>query len=365
MKKAFKYMVALTLFFGVSATTVAQTNDEVYPNTFISVQGGVQTTFTNYDNLKLITPQYAFSVGHWFSPTFGARLHFMGYDIKGALPASELCPDYKYKYKAITGNADFLVNMSNIICPNRTGNKFNWILLAGFGTNLAWDLDDYKEHAPLYPNYSIGKMPYGNSATSFNGRLGTIIEYNFTRNFAANLELQANYKNDRFNLKMNEKVDWQAVALLGVTVRFGQPKVNKPAPVVEEPIVEEPAPVQEVVKPEPKPEPKPIVKPEPLKETVYYEIRESELNNEVVLNNVVAWCNKYPEKNITVSGYADKGTGNPDINMKYSEERATKVADAIKAKGISADRISVHAYGDTVQPFAENDLNRCVIVVGE
>ena len=53
------------------------------------------------------------------------------------------------------------------------------------------------------------------------------------------------------------------------------------------------------------------------------------------------------------------------MNKNYAELRAVKVADAIKAKGISADRITVMSFGDTVQPFANNDDNRCVIVVGE
>ena len=77
------------------------------------------------------------------------------------------------------------------------------------------------------------------------------------------------------------------------------------------------------------------------------------------------WCNKYPTKSISISGYADKGTGNPKINQGYAKQRADKVAKILQQKGIAASRMTVNSYGDTVQPFAENDKNRCVIVVGE
>ena len=137
---------------------------------------------------------------------------------------------------------------------------------------------------------------------------------------------------------------------------------------VEEEVVEQPAPIP-VVKEEPKPvvkeEPKPVVKEEPLKETFFYNIRLSDPDPETTLNKIVAWCNKYPSKGITIKGYADKGTGTPAINVKYAKQRAEKVAKALQEKGIAASRMDVSSYGDTVQPFSENDRNRCVIVVGE
>jgi len=37
----------------------------------------------------------------------------------------------------------------------------------------------------------------------------------------------------------------------------------------------------------------------------------------------------------------------------------------VNEHGIDASRISTDSKGDTVQPFEENDKNRCVIVTGE
>ena len=178
----------------------------------------------------------------------------------------------------------------------------------------------------------------------------------------------ANFKNYFFNLKSNFDPDWQVVGLVGLTYKFGMKK-KAPAPVVlpPEPVVEpEPQP-QPVVqpKPEPKPEPKPVVKEEPLRETFFYIIRETDPAPDVTLNKIVNWCNKYPQKSISIKGYADRGTGNPQINVGYAKARAEKVAKALEERGISKSRMDVESFGDTVQPFPENDRNRCVIVVGE
>ena len=68
---------------------------------------------------------------------------------------------------------------------------------------------------------------------------------------------------------------------------------------------------------------------------------------------------------MSITGYADKGTGNARINKKYSQERANKFKDElVKNYGINASRIITDAKGDTVQPFADNDKNRCVIIIG-
>ena len=104
---------------------------------------------------------------------------------------------------------------------------------------------------------------------------------------------------------------------------------------------------------------------EPLKETFFYAIRLSDPTANSTIDKIVAWCNKYPTKSISISGYADKGTGNPKINQGYAKQRAEKVAKILQDRGIAASRMTVESFGDTVQPFPENDKNRCVIVVGE
>ena len=109
-----------------------------------------------------------------------------------------------------------------------------------------------------------------------------------------------------------------------------------------------------------------MVKEEPLNETIFFEIRESDpVGSEIILNKVAEWSKKYSDKKITIDGYADKGTGNARVNQKYALQRAKNVAKALEGKGVDASRLVVTGHGDTVQPFAENDKNRCVIIIGK
>lgn len=380
MKKLLNIAAAVALLFGVSTAAHAQDIDEYYPHNFISVQGGAQATLTHYDFMDLVTPQFAISAGRFFNPKVGARLHFQGYETKGGFLAERFpgLPngDADYKFKAITGDLDLLMNMSNIISPNRASQRFNWLLIAGFGVNYGWDFDEYKcivADMTKGNNFYVGPEQCGTKHSSFNGRLGTQFEYCFSPNFGVNLELDANYKNDCYNLKANFDPDWQIAALVGLTFKFGMKKKAAPvvvAPPVEPVVMEEPKPEPKPEpkvepKPEPKPQPKPEPKMEPLRETFFYAIRESDPDPETTLNKIVAWCEKYPEGKIIISGYADRGTGNPQINVGYAKARAEKVAKQLEQRGISKSRMTVESFGDKVQPFDENDRNRCVIVVGK
>lgn len=357
MKRMINILAAVALLLGVSTAAQAQSVEDNYPYNFITVQGGAQGTFTNYDFTKLITPQAALSFGRYFNSKVGARAHFQGWQKKGAIADT-------YKFNAVTGDLDLLMNMTNIINPNRLSDKFDWVLLAGFGVNYGWDFDEF--NAQNRATYFVQNPELcGTKHSTYNGRFGTQFNLNLSEKLALGLEVDANYKNDEFNLKRNYNPDWQLTALIGLTFKLGKKKAA-PAPIVYEEPAPAPAPApQPVVRPEPKPEPKPVVKPEPLEETFFYNIRLSDPDPEAKLNRIIAWCKKYPEKGITIKGYADRGTGNPQINVGYAKARAEKVAKALQEKGLSADRMTVSSYGDTVQPFTENDLNRCVIVVGE
>ena len=82
--------------------------------------------------------------------------------------------------------------------------------------------------------------------------------------------------------------------------------------------------------------------------------------------NALAGLNKYPEAKVVVSGYADKGTGNERINARLAAQRADVVVNTLKKDyGIADNRITYDSYGDKVQPFEENDLNRVSICIAE
>ena len=83
------------------------------------------------------------------------------------------------------------------------------------------------------------------------------------------------------------------------------------------------------------------------------------------VDNLIKFLKENPQTKVAVTGYADVGTGNPKINLGYSQGRAQNVAKALTDAGIDAARITVDAKGDTVQPFAENDKNRVTIAIAE
>ena len=100
--------------------------------------------------------------------------------------------------------------------------------------------------------------------------------------------------------------------------------------------------------------------------TLFYEIRESDLLADHVakLDELVEWVNTRKIDLIVVKGYADKNTGNYRLNQMYAKNRAEKVKKAlIKKYGIDKNMIECSSYGDTVQPFEENDKNRCTIIL--
>ena len=337
------------------------------PYGFVQLQAGAGTLFSPG---KQYNPTFSLGLGYMFNPAIGLRLHANGYEAKNGFHSV----DDTYKFKYVNTNLDLMVNLTNII--NKTTNPFfNVYLVAGTGLAYAWDNDE------LHNILATGKVTenctnaWGEGTTrqsllSHNIRAGLLLDFNIAKNWSLGAEFDINNLSDRFNSKYDDACDWAATAQISLTYKFGHKKCEKPAPVVvTEPVVEpEPVVVPEpepVVVPEPEPIPEPVVKEEPLREVVYFDIRQSNPFSDAIVAKCKKWLEEYPGKNITVSGYADKGTGNAKLNMGYSKQRTESAVKALVKAGIPADRIDSAYYGDTVQPFAENDANRCVIIEGK
>jgi outer membrane protein OmpA-like peptidoglycan-associated protein len=157
-------------------------------------------------------------------------------------------------------------------------------------------------------------------------------------------------------------------ALVGVSYRFGltREKPRKVVRQIEEEVWEE-VPDTIIVK-----EKRPIVKEEQKKieEVIFFEICQSDANvaqgTEKAIKDVADLMKTSEDATFTLTGYADKGTGNPTINKMYAQKRADNVTNKlIKEHGLDPSRLKSDSKGDTVQPFEENDKNRCVIITGE
>lgn len=70
------------------------------------------------------------------------------------------------------------------------------------------------------------------------------------------------------------------------------------------------------------------------------------------LQNVAQILKAFPQVNIKIGGYTDN-TGNPDANLKLSENRAINTHNALVAMGIDAKRMEAEGYGQE-HPVADN-----------
>jgi len=73
------------------------------------------------------------------------------------------------------------------------------------------------------------------------------------------------------------------------------------------------------------------------------------------INNVTRLMSSVPTMTIELRGHTDStnSTGDPEFNMKLSQQRADAVRDALIAAGIKAERVTAKGYGDT-KPVATN-----------
>ena len=68
---------------------------------------------------------------------------------------------------------------------------------------------------------------------------------------------------------------------------------------------------------------------------------------------------------VTVTGYADRGTGTAAFNDRIAARRADVVEAELVNRGIARDRIVKSSKGSRVQPFNDNDMNRVTICIAE
>ena len=282
-------------------------------HSFAETQAGLQFTATDAPMDKLTTPRAAFALGHYFTPIVGARLH---------LSASEAKSGFKdlgqyYKWKNITPSMDLMIHLSNLLDANQN-RALNLIVLGGVGLSYAWDND---ELAALGVAPQRVPLRWDSNRLSHNLRAGLRIETNQRKPFGLSLEVDANSIDDRFNSKSNDADDWQFTAMIGLNYRFGY-KGRKHAPVAREEIVtiwkDVPEEIVEYVD-----IPVEGLANMRLRKEVFYDIRVSDNEDaEKAQKEVFQFMNEYEKVRVTITGYADIGTGNERLNLMYSQRRA-------------------------------------------
>lgn len=351
--------VSSTVAFAQEQRQIKEEGKIVFkPHWFMQVQAGAAHTVGEADFTDLISPAAAVNVGYKFAPAFGARLGVSGWQAK----AGWVTPSQTYQYKYLQGNLDIMADLSTLFCGFNPKRVFNAYIFGGVGLNHAFDNDeanalDTRSHELEYL--------WQDKQNLVAGRMGLGCDLRLNDRLAINIEGNANVLSDKFNSKKAGNCDWQFNVLVGLNIKLGK-SYKKTAPVYyePEPIVEQPKP-QPVVK-QPEPEPVAVVV-EPMKQNIFFALNSALLqkDQQSKIDAMVAYMEKYPASKVAITGYADKETGNPRINMTLSEKRAKIVADALKDKGIAPDRIVTDFKGDTVQPFRVPEENRVSVCIAE
>lgn len=342
---------------------------EFQPHWFIQVQGGINYTFGKIGT-DLISPAAQVGVGYQFTPVWGLRFVVNGWENKGNYHQyNGIIHTYKWNYVAPA--LDVRINLVNAIAPTTYNPKriFGLNLIAGVGMNIGFNnKGNYVE-----PAYYPMSLFWNKTKVRAVGRIGLDLDFRCSERVSINLESVANLISDNYNSQQDpNKIDCYITTLLGVKVNLGGCSKKEPK-------VETPAPIEEIVTPEPEPTPAPKTVPttkltpatqvaEPVKKTennFFFAIRSTQLdaNADATMDEIASIMRQNKNAIVKITGYADRETGNSQINQRYSEQRAQAVAQALKARGVDETRMVVNAVGDTEQPFSDNDKNRCVICI--
>ena len=333
--------VGSTVAFAQEQRQIKEEGKTVFkPHWFMQVQAGAAHTVGEADFTDLISPAAAVNVGYKFAPAFGARLGVSGWQAK----AGWVTPSQTYQYKYLQGNLDLMADLSTLFCGFNPKRVFNGYIFGGVGLNHAFDNDeanalDTRSHELEYL--------WQDKQNLIAGRMGLGCDLRLNDRLAINIEGNANALSDKFNSKKAGNCDWQFNAFVGLSIKLGK-SYTRTAPVYYEP-----EPVAVVV--------------EPMKQNIFFALNSALLqkDQQSKIDAMVAYMEKYPASKVAITGYADKETGNPRINMTLSEKRAKIVADALKDKGIAPDRIVTDFKGDTVQPFRVPEENRVSVCIAE
>ena len=327
------------------------------PYWYMQLQAGAAHTIGEAKFSDLISPAAAFNIGYQFNPLFGLRAGASGWKAKGMWAAD--LPKIKYSYNYVQGNVDATLNLSNLFCKYNPTRTFNFYTFLGVAFNHAFDNNEAKAIVE-----QGNKMEYlwDDSKNFIVGRGGLGLDIRLSDHVAFNVEANANTLSDKFNSKKAGNADWQFNALAGLTIKFGK-GYHKTAPVYyADPVPQpEPEPRREVM-------PEPIVsKVEAMTQNIFFDLDKSDLRDDQLqkIKELAEYLKNHPTAKISITGYADKETGNPKYNTQLSEKRALNVKEALMDKGVEESRIVTDFKGDTIQPFNNNEENRVTICVAE
>lgn len=389
MKKA---LLIISSILVLAASANAQ--ETFYPGWQFGIKGGVIYSAGEAPVNQLLSPIFGINAGYQFNPWFTLRGEVNGFQSKGAIITNTVNP-YNFNYAQLDVDGVFdICNMFNY----KSTRLFSPYIFAGIGGNIRFNNNEanniFKQAA-----YNTEYL-WNGSVPSFTGRFGAGIDIRLSNAVKIAIEVVDNMYSDKFNSKRNYDVkgldlDWNLGALVGLKFTFGQ--ANKIAAAeaaalaaaakaeadrlaaeraaAEKAAAEKAAAEAAAAKAAAEKAAAEKAAAEKaaaeraaarhIEENVLFvigktNIRPSETQK---VQNIIDILNQYPEAVVSVTGYADKNTGYPELNMKLSQKRAENVAKAIEKAGIASDRISVNYVGDTQKVSDTPSQNRVAVCV--
>lgn len=367
-------MTGLLALGGLTASAQEQQEKTEYvfnPHWYVEVQPlGMQYTLGELSFGDLLSYNLQVAGGYNFNSVIGARLSLNMFQSKAGWEMDGQQYDWKWSY--VAPMVDVTANLSNWICGYNPNRLFNFSVFAGIGLNIGFNNDEAADAKAALNNYygtDAGNLAYlwDGTKARFAGRLGVKGDFRINDQFSVGLELQATTLNDHYNSKRAGNSDWYFNALVGVKYNFGKTYTTRkvksalpPERIVErviEKVVEKPTTTTQAA----------AVR-EPMRRDVFFIINSTKISDteQLKVKEIADYLKKYPEANVEITGYSDKGTGNASINKRLSDKRADIVKTTLVEKyGISSSRITTDSKGDTAQPFEKNNLNRVSICIAK
>ncbi len=323
--------------------------DFFVPHYFITLQGGGSYHLGEAKFNDLLSPHVQASFGYQFIPWFSTRLAVSGWESRNEYSY----PHAEYKWNYVQASVDAMFNLTPIFVGWAPRQVFNPYVFVGVGVAGLFNNDEAQAANNRY-GINFQKLWGQRFVTAIRGGIGA--DFRLSDLVALNLELNTNMYPDHFNSKLGRRdnKDWTFNAMAGIKFTIGQ-SYGRTAPTYR-PVQQEQQQTTRAFVDVP-------IEKISFNVNVYFVINQSIIRDQEVpkLTALLKYLNEHPRAFVRLSGYADKETGNPTINMRLSIERSQAVSRYLQTAGIEEWRIRRFAKGDTVQPFDIPEDNRVCI----
>ena len=340
-----------------------------------------------YIDRQLMTAEYNFAVGRWFTPYVGFRLNALG----GVLHWDTPVPGMSGWTRANHANLNFEVmwDMCNSIAGVNSNRPVSVIPFVGLGGDFMWNMKGSNGGVPVATNILNEHDRLWRRSWTLPVSAGFQLRFRLCEYVDAFAEARAAFYGDNWNqCAQGRAVDINLSAIGGININIGGREWNKYNECVSAAEIAslngqvnnlraELLAANQALAAAASAAPEQVTNAivevdcpdQPLLATVRFKINSSEImpTEEVNVFNMAKYLQDNPDVKVSVVGFADKDTGSAAYNQTLSQKRAQAVADRlVKKYGVAASRLEVKAEGSSEQPYPDNnDWNRIVIFVNK